>query len=161
MEVQQSGTDKTCTTCRDLRRNLRYPFNSKIYFRITWDFVRRKTNFYFGTIPPARGLATSLYTREALLRFAQTRRGALRAPASQRRATVLLPPFCEESNFALEQSLRLAGSPPPLTRTPKTRLRSFRGTPYTREATVGRDLDSAPNACIRGTRASREVMPSA
>ena len=63
--VQQSGTDKTRTTCRDLRRNLRYPFNSKIYFRITWDFVRRKTNFYFGTIPPARGLATSLYTREA------------------------------------------------------------------------------------------------
>ena len=57
--VQQSGTDKTCTTCRDLQRNLRYPFNSKIYFCITWDFVRRKINFPFerGTpSPPAAEL---------------------------------------------------------------------------------------------------------
>ena len=44
---------------RDLRRNLRYPFNSKIYFRITWDFARRKSNFAFerGTpSPPAAEL---------------------------------------------------------------------------------------------------------
>ena len=91
---------------------------------------------------------------KAFCMFAQTRRGALRAPV---RAT-LRPPktsrlrakdYPSEApsgegvpllkvkvTLPLKQSLRLAGSPPPLTRTPKTRLRSFRGTPYTREARV-------------------------
>ena len=54
----------------------------------------------------------------------------------QRRAGVYSRRFEGKVTLPLKQSLRLAGSPPPLTRTPKTRLRSFRGTPYTREAWV-------------------------
>ena len=54
--------------------------------------------------------------------------------------------------MSLEQSLRqnLKILTPPLTRTPKTRLRSFRGTPYTREAWVGALLHKLVGAhCVR------------
>ena len=66
----------------------------------------------------------------------KTRRGALRAPAVTLNVGRLSCSrrFVGKVTLPLKQSLRLAGSPPPLTRTPKTRLRSFRGTPYTREA---------------------------
>ena len=68
------------------------------------------------------------------LRGAQTCRGYRVAAVGLNVGRGFTPADCRKVTLPLKQSLRLAGSPPPFTRTPKTRLHSFRGTPCTREA---------------------------